>query len=425
MQCSDNYEALSTEEILALFHSKDYCLDLNKVKLQFFLQFNKERELVDYLIDNLPGAEFVIGKIINYIISNKLIVVDGNEATQEKLDKFLLAENESGNNNKRVFIGAIRESLLHREAGLRLLSEEQGLLLYKREDFIALYENPRKRIRKLIGYLVSDLEGVGVTETEFNGLDFTVENDDGSITDPIRNITLIPSDNFSVLNLFTSDTNIALKQKLTIQLLLSILIRANFDVTYDGPGRFVIKMDPQEVMNHYGDPTETDVMKNRQQAFDRARAEAKKVALEMKNSGSDNLILLNKVLSEFIHLPRVHKVTEFKEIMSKDDEIVPKLFSMPPNMFDGGSFSGNISREHEINNFMSTQVVAIRENIIRPVSNMLAKGLGISSEIAFDIYKPLATAGDDERKLTNMARSIHWLVQAGETEKAKEIAERM
>lgn len=409
---------MNDEEILSLFE-KTMCFATGDTR-RYAIAFDKEREMLDYIAQYLPSFEFFVEQIINYITSNDLTT--GDEAQDKVLDNFVFSENLMSATNKSVLIKAIREALVYNRSGIRWMSDVDGLVMYSSDSYAKVYDNPKKRIKRTIGYIVSD-EDAPITSVDYEHLNFDTENEDGSLTDSTRNVTLVPNENFVELSLFTSKENVLLKQKFQVELLLSVLRRMNFDVPYDGPGRLVIKVDEKAVIQDMNKESNSE-MKNVQDAAKRTLEQGRALAREIKSSGSDNVILLNKKFADWEHLPRTNKVTEFFPILDKQDEMVARLFTVPPTPFGAGEMSGNISQEVIHDNFMLNSVVPWRERIAQQVSSLISPKLKLD-KVYFDKYEMRQSQQDNERTTANLSMAVSRLIAAGENEKAEEIMERM
>ena len=110
----------------------------------------KERDDIDYLLENLPGVSYVSSRMTNYIFSNGLTT--GDQEKDEILNNWLYAErNNEGSSNYHVLREVVRNAALYGECGLRMY--EGNLYAYERGKYAILLDQS-EGIDNIVGYFI-------------------------------------------------------------------------------------------------------------------------------------------------------------------------------------------------------------------------------------------------------------------------------
>lgn len=346
----------------------------------------KEREDIDYLMDNLPGVSYVASRMVNYIFSNGLTT--GDNEKDEVLNTWLYAQrNNEGASNYSVLRETIRQAALFGECGLRMY--EGNLYAYERGKY-GILVNEEQGISNIIGYFIRK-DGKEIQEV-INAKDYAYLGSYDDIIQFFESRDLIFLDDGEFRNIrndtsklhgicpFTTD-----KQR--VDLLLSTYERMNYDIEYDGPGRIIVR--PKDGYAEAGDndiSTGTVLSETINDNYQQAKAEVARVAKEIKNSTSDSVIALSNAFSDKItHLPRVTKSTEFFNWQSNEVVILAQIMGMSPTLLEVGHIAGNISVEKIIDNGMLNTIIPMRESYAVQFSELISTALGLP-KVYFNKY---------------------------------------
>lgn len=342
---------------------------------------------VDRYMEILPGAEYVLTQTLNYIFSNGLTTGSLNE--DKLLNQFLYHRNEKGNMNLSEIRSTIGMAISHGGAGLRWY--KGNVYQYKWGEFRVLtYKSDG--IEKLLGYVVSkdggkvpyfDLDWKEYREYE----DFIRDIDD-------KGLILLSEEDFIVIRNDTSrwyGKSPLLEDTERLDLLVSVYERLNYDITYDGPGRIIIRPKDGYASGDGDDISSTEVMaealEGYKQKAEELKKEAKRIAAEIKKSSSDSVIMLSNAFSEKVeHLERVTKATEFFNWISNEGMILAQDFGMAPSLLELGKVSGNVSMSSIIDNSMENSIIPLRERYATQLSMLVSRHLSVS-KVYFDFYK--------------------------------------
>ena len=388
-----------------------------------------EEDAIDWLYRNLPAIRYALNQIVEFIFSNGLTT--GDEATDEKLDAFLYATNINGATNLSVLREAIEKSLVYGKNGLRWLGERDGIINVYAKNYGSLREENTEHygFEQTLGYIVS-MESQKIWETDLEELDIDIEEFQrrGILVDKDRKIIILSKDEF--LSLRNNPTQEEGDSPLTydlqrLKLLCAVYERLNYDVEYDGPGRIILRLK-QGYAGKDGETSTTEVIKQTETAkaerVKKAKREVGAIGKEIKQSGSDQVILLSDIFEEKVdHLPRVTKATEFFKWLENDGVIISQIFGMPPTLLGLGRIAGNVSMEKIIDNAMLNSVVPMRERFATQFSGFLAEKLGVP-KIYFNKYE-MRQAVDENDKREKVVGMIEKLRKSGDVELADKFAQ--
>ena len=344
-------------------------------------------EKADRYMEILPGADYVLTQTLNYIFSNGLTTGSINE--DEPLDEFLYRTNARGNTNLSELKSIIGMAISHGASGMRFYKGD--IYQYKWGTYrILTYKSDG--IEQLFGYVVAkDAGRVPIFDFDPDNYreysDFLRELDD-------MDLMFLSEDDFTVIRNDTSEWygySPLLKDQERLDLVVAVYERLNYDITYDGPGRIIIRPKDGYIRGEDTDISTSAIMsealKSTEKRVETVKAEAKRVATDLKNSRSDSVIVLSNAFDEDItHLERVTKATEFLTWLKQDTVILAQDFGMSPSLLELGGISGNVSMTSIIDNAMLNSIVPLREKYAIQFSAFLAKHLGVS-KIYFNIYE--------------------------------------
>lgn len=382
---------------------------------------------VEKLLRDLPGVDYVLDRMINYMFSNGLTT--GDEATDEEiLDPWLFElKNKSGAVNYEVLKEAIRQAASRGECGLRLYD---GCLYTYPKSTYGIILDRTDGVEEVLAYFVrkdgkpidhdikkdewDSLRTYGDIEGYFRKYDMILL--DGSEFENIRN-------NPGYLHGYSPFT----RDRERVDLLSSVYDRLNYDIVYDGPGRIVLRPKDGFMSTDGNDVSTSQIVNNSLGAQTKRNEEAKKevarVAEAIKESSSDSVVLLSNAFSDEIeHLPRVTKATEFFDWAANDTVIVAQILGMSPTLLEVGKLHGNVSVEKIIDNAMLNTIIPMRENYAVQFSKMIAGYLGVK-KIYFDKYdlEQVQDENDIREKLAQTIQKLSYANKASENNNVKEI----
>lgn len=406
------YEELNDEEKRAIdeiLESMLECNSCNDIGSMPKRKWGKGLEKVDEYMQILPGADYVLTQTLNYMFSNGLTT--GSIKDDEKLKKLLYRKNKSRTNNKDVLRDTIGMAITHGACGLRWY--ENDLYQYKWGTYRVLTIK-RKGIQQVLGYLIHK-RGEKVPPVKFEFKDYA------DYADFLRDIEekdliLLSPKEFMVLR---NDTSMPyghsplLADEARLDLLTAVYERLNYDIRYDGPGRLIIR--PKDGLAGGDDANDVSTSNVLQGALDGQRksaelikAEAARVAKDIKKSSSDSVIVLSNMFSDKIeHLERVTKATEFFTWIKNDTLVLAQDFGMAPSLLELGGVSGNVSMTSIISTAMRNNIVPLREKYAEQFSEFLAYHIGCE-KVYFNKYE-MVEAGDVDTMRTKYVNMLSLL----------------
>lgn len=377
---------------------------------------------IDWLVDNLPGMNYVKTRALNYIFSNGMAA--GDEEANKKLDKWLYEDrNELGQSNYLVLREAIGNAIVYGECGLRL--RKGHLYSYKKGHFGVLYIK-EDGVTSIEGYIIrKDGEMIDGDVDLEEWKNFERYQDIEKWFDDHK-LILLDSSEFSNLR---NDTQYIhgksplLQDKQRIKLLLSVYSRLNYDIEYDGPGRIILR--PKQDFITDQEQSTTTIINNsgvaQEQRQVAAIKEAARVARDIKNSSSDAVITISSGFQDKIeHLPRVTKATEFMEWLSGEGVIVAQILGMSSVLVEVGKWSGNVSMEKVIDDAMLNTIVPLRELYAVQFSPIICGLIGVP-KVYFDKYD-MAQAADENEARNSLANVIYKLTQSANISENQEVS---
>lgn len=342
---------------------------------------------VDEYMEKLAGANYVKTQTLNYIFSNGLTTGSINQ--DKILEKFLYKTNERENLNLDEIRNAIGMAITHGHSGLRWLNG--NVYQYKWGEYRAL-TYISQGIRKNVGYIVSK-DGKKIPSLQFDYKNYREYQDFLRDLDD-KNLILLSNREFQPIR---NDTSLVygksplLEDRERLDLMLATYERLNYDIRYDGPGRIVIRPKDGYVNGDGNDVSSSTVLNtslgSEKKRVDKIKAEASRVAQEMKNSSSDSVIVLSNAFDENItHLERVTKATEFFSWLKNDTLILAQDFGMSPSLLELGNVSGNVSMTSIIDLAMLNSIVPLRERYATQFSSFLSEHLKLD-KVYFNKYE--------------------------------------
>ena len=364
---------------------------------------------LDWLIDNLPGMNYVLNRALNYIFSNGLTA--GGDDDDKKLDEWLYErQNALGASNYLVLRTAIGNAIVRGECGLRMVNG--ALYPYEKGKFGVLY-TVHDGIKEIVAYFINE-DGEYVDE-DIDRDEWSQFSEYRDIEAWFRDRKMILLDPSEFVNIRNDTSHLhgkspLLQDRQRIKLLLSVYSRLNYDIEYDGPGRIILRAKSGYGAFENNEQSTTAAILNNSGAaqakrFEEAKAEARRVAQEIKTSSSDNVIVVSDGFKDEIeHLPRVTKATEFFDWISNEGVIIAQILGMSSVLVEVGKWSGNVSMEKIIDDAMINTIIPLRELYAVQFSGMISKELNVG-KVYFDKYD-MKQAEDENAARTKIANVI-------------------
>lgn len=345
---------------------------------------------IDWLVDNLPGMNYVKNRALNYIFSNGLTA--GSEDEAEKLKHWLYeTQNEMGSSNYLVLREAIGLAIVYGECGIRMY--DGCLYRYPKGHFGVLYDKSDGITRIIAYYIRKDGEMVDEDLDKTQWEKFADREDIYRWFDEHKLILLDPSEFINLRNdtSYMHGLSPLLQDRQRIKLLLSVYSRLNYDIEYDGPGRIILRAKSTYGVEEGNERSTSSLITNNsgaavQERYNNAKLEAARIAREIKGASSDSVIVLSDGFKDEIeHLPRVTKATEFIDWIANEGVIVAQILGMSSVLVEVGKWSGNVSMEKVIDDAMVNTIVPLREMYAVQFSPMICHELKVS-KVFFDKY---------------------------------------
>ena len=383
------------------------CTDLGTRKK--YDQGLSDRKKIDKMLDILPGIMYIRNQMLNYIFSNGLTT--GSINADIILNDFLFRKNNFDSTNYAVLREAIGWAAVDGECGIRMYD---GNIYLVRSGQYAIVKGRVDGLEQIFGYLVSLTNNTYLYDVHEEQFDDWWRREDILFLDKtefcqIRNNTS-----------YIHGKSPLLSDKLRMDLLITAYERLNYDVEYDGPGRIIIRPKSGYVTGDANNDISTATVINvsgvgQEKRLADAKAEANRLALEMKKSSSDAVIVMSDGFDEHIeHLERVTKATEFFDWLGNEGVILAQAMGMAPSLLELGKISGNVSMEKIIDNSMLNNIVPLREQYAIQFSEFISSHIGVS-KVYFDKYELQQSEDENESrmKIVDMMKKLYEIEQYG------------
>lgn len=394
-----NMEQYNEEYLKDVFTKMNEC----DTKCTDLVGWSKEKPAsVDWYMENMPGAQYVLDRQLNYIFSNGLTT--GDSASDAKLDTWLYqTKNRVGATNYAELRQAIGRTIAYGECGLR---HYDGNIYHVKKGYYGILMNREDGIDEIVAYYVR--KDRNKVDTTINTKDWDFEEYEEIVEwfDHNGYILLDPSD-FILLRNDTSDVDTTSPfeaDKQRVDLLTGVYKQLNYDIRYDGPGRTFFFSRTGYAEGDGNDISTSTVLNNTEgaktQRLQKARDEIRKLLMEIKKSTSDSVGVLSGAFDpeHYIHLPRVTKGTDFLKWLDVDTVIMAQLFGMSPTLVEVGELHGNVSVEKIIDNAMLNTIIPMREKFATQFSEFIARIVQVP-KIFFNKYDMQQIKDENEARL--------------------------
>lgn len=365
-------------------------------------------EKIIYLKKNLPLLDYVLDETVFYIFSNGLTT--GDTESSNRLNDWLDKKNINGVPNRLILKAAVRNALVDGCCGLRAY---EGDLYIIQRGYYATLTQRIDGIEQVVGFLTRQDGKLFRDKIELKK-DYKSIAEINERFNKDKLIFLDKSEFVSIRNdtseLFGDSPLLRDEQRLN--LLLSEYEHLNYDLDFDGPGRFILHV--KDGVTTDDDASSSQLINQSGGAQERrtgkALAEAERIALQIKKSSSDAVIALSNAFDrEITHLPRVTKSTDdfFREWIRNEGVIIAQDIGISPSLLELGDISGNVSMEKIIDNAVTNTIIPMRENYAPQFSDMISNLINVP-RVKFDDYKlaQVENVNDVRQKVANMIRDI-------------------
>ena len=407
-----------SQEIISDMLSCGQCADAGDFKIP------KETGLaqVEHLIKVLPGIGYIENLLVDYLFSNGLTT--GNIIQDQKLNNFLFSVNKRGDTNLAVLRDAIGNSTVYGEQGLRWY--DGNLYRVSCGKYGALTDMDEGIEYPVTWFASAKDEFIGESDFVVPEDVYTIEE----LFDRMREQDLILLDNSDFVNIRNNTENLhgespLLSDELRVKLLEAVYSRLNYDIEYDGPGRLILRPKDGYATGEVNEIDTTNLVNQSMIAgtkrLEKAKKEIARVGKEIRNSKSDDVILLSNAFSDNItHLERVTKATQFFDWLENEGAIIAQAMGLPPSLLEMGKVSGNVSMQRILDNAMENAIVPLRQKFAAQISPLLSSKLGID-KVYFGEYHP-ASAPSKETVRGQVVEQMAMLNAIG-TPKTKKLVE--
>lgn len=346
------------------------------------------RVSLDWMLENLPGIDYVMQRLLNYMFSNGVTTGAGKDQ-DTKLNNWLYEQmNLQGATNYSVLRSILREAILRGECGMRIY---QGNIYQVPKGKYGILYSKEDGIEEVVAYFLKkdgseveeeiDTKNWGEVETWNEIIEWF--NDNGYLLLDEREFVNIRND-VSTLHGYSPLT----RDKQRLQLIIAIYERLNYDIRFDGPGRIFLKTKDEYVGEN--EKSTGVILNNSPRAqtdrYREAKEEAKDIANFIKNSSSDTVGVISGAFeNNVIHLPRVTQAKEFLEWLEIDTVVMAQVVGMSPTLLEVGKLHGNVSVAHIIDTAMTDTVIPMRETYAIQFSPALSAVIGVP-KVYFDKY---------------------------------------
>lgn len=378
----------------------------------------------EWYMENMPGAQYVLDRQLNYIFSNGLTT--GETASDKRLDTWLYeTKNRLGATNYAELREAIGQTIAFGECGLR---HYDGNIYHVKRGYYGVLLNREDGIDEIMAYYVRKDRKKVDSVIDTKDWDFDEYEDILAWFDEHNYILLDPSD-FIMLRNNTSDLKTSSpfeSDKQRVDLLTGVYQQLNYDIRYDGPGRTFFFSKAGYAEGDGNDISTGTVLNNSEGAKTerllKAKAEIRKLLTEIKKSTSDSVGVLSGAFDpdHYIHLPRVTKGTDFLKWLDVDTVVMAQLFGMSPTLVEVGELHGNVSVEKIIDNAMLNTIIPMREMFATQFSEFIARIVGVP-KLFFNKYDMQQIKDENEARL-KLSQTIKDLCNAYHNNESDELA---
>lgn len=375
---------------------------------------------IDWLVENLPGIDYVVSRMMNYIFANGMTT--GFDEQDDRLEKWLYEDvNRMGATNYSTLSSAIADASIYGCCGLRMYD---GNLYTVKKGYYGVLTAEDDGIKEIVAYFIR--KDRGKVEDE---IDTTEWQSFTSYTDVEKwfydnDYILLDASEFANVRNDTSELfgySPLLRDKQRLNLILRVYERLNYDIQYDGPGRIILHTKDGFVSDERNEVSTTEVLNNApgliSDRYEDAKKEARRIAQDLKDSTSDAVGVMSGAFEKDItHLPRVTKATEFLEWLDVDMVVIAQIVGMSPTLLEVGELHGNVSVEKIIDTAMLNTIIPKREMYAIQVSDLIAARLGVS-KVSFNKYDMVQTQDENEirARVADIIKSLSYSYKAVDT----------
>lgn len=349
------------------------------------MDHNAGREEINRLLKEIPKFNYILSEKINAIFGTDLEVAQGSNAVKDKteeFEKFLYSANANGNTNLYEIKKALKEKEIFGE-GYLFFDTENVYALSEAEisSFQEAEEDPI--IDNIWYYTVGDVEVP--EELKFPDEGF-IKQEAGYIIAP-SNLIKFKSDTYAL--------NSDLKQ---LQILLEInrkifesTTRRDYGDLYffttEAKGGLVSAV--ANVANRIKNTANETIKKMRQ-----------RIANLIKENKVDdsNVVVFDETYKNVQQVQPITKVTDYKFIWDKQDNIVSSVLNFPMLLAGLGDEAGNVSKEALLKEARANTLTPIKADTANSLSKIAKKLFGEEYYLRFQDYSKVNADFEEKTK---------------------------
>lgn len=388
-----------------------------------------KRISIDWLLENLPGIDYVMQRLLNYMFSNGVTTGAGSEA-DAKLNHWLYEEeNLQGATNYSVLRSILRDAILRGECGMRIF--EGNIYQVPKGKYGILYLK-RDGIEEVVAYFIK--KNMDNVEEEINTEIWGQFASWSEILEWFDDNGYILLDDSQFVNIRNDVSTLHGYSPLTrdrqrLSLIIAIYERLNYDIRYDGPGRLFLHTKDEYVGDN--EKSTGAVLNSSPQAmsdrYKEAMEEARDIATFLKNSSSDTVGVISGAFdNNILHIPRVTQAKEFLDWLEIDTVVMAQIVGMSPTLLEVGKLHGNVSVAHIIDTAMTDTVIPMRETYAIQFSPALSNLIGVP-KVYFDKYdmQQIEDENDIRLKVAEIIKALSVSYRNSESEDTLKLIDEM
>jgi hypothetical protein len=357
------------------------------------MDHNAGREEIDRLLKEIPKFNYILSEKINAIFGTDLEVAQGSKSVADKteeFEKFLYSANANGNTNLYEIKKAIKEKEIFGE----------GYLFFDTENVYALAESEISSFQEaeedpiidnILYYTVGDVSVP--EELKFPEAGF-IKQEAGYIIAP-SNLIKFKSDTYAL--------NSDLKQ---LQILLEIN-RKIFESTTrrDYGDLYFFTTEPKgglvsavaNVANRIKNTANEAIKKMRQRIAD---------SIKENKVDDSNVVVFDETYKDMKQAQPITKVTDYKFIWDKQDNIVSSVLNFPMLLAGLGDEAGNVSKEALLKEARANTLTPIKADTANSLSMIAKKLFGEEYYLRFQDYSEVnADFEETPKKVTTQTEN--------------------
>lgn len=328
------------------------------------------------LFKEIPKFNYVLEEKINAIFGTDLEVASESAISEQqtkKFEKFIYGINANGNTNFYEIKKAIKEKEIFGEG--YLFFDSQSVYAISRFDLTGY--QPIEQDPVIDNILYYTVGAVDIPEELIFPPEGFIKQEAGYIISP-DNIIKFKSDSYAL--------NSDLKQ---LQILLEINRKLYESTTKRDYGDIFLFTSANKggLVSSVANAT-TRIKETVNKAVKKMRDQLAKVLKQNKVDDS-NVVILDEVYKDVKQITPITKVTDYKFIWEKKDEIITSVFNFPMILAGLGDGAGNVSKKALIEEARANTLTPIKSDTANSLTKIAKKICGEEYYLRFKDYEPL------------------------------------